>query len=173
MFLPLVSKYCLHSSSIPDFSFIKYLSKFPVTLCHVYFWILNIELIPDSSCLLNSSRAWMMTQVHPQITCTCTPRFSWHSDPLPGSEQVYIIGHISVSNAEMLWCARFSLAAVAQVVLGKFGPRLIGTRSGPDQTPRSRSRSGIFPKTRDRLVSGPGIPILPETVPDPVWTGTA
>ena len=30
-------------------------------------------------------------------------------------------------------------------MLGKFGPRLIGTRSEPDQTWRSRSRSGIFP----------------------------
>ena len=59
------------------------------------------------------------------------------------------------------------------IVLGKFGPRLIGTRSGPDQTPWSWSRSGIFLKTPDRLVSGLGIPILPETVSDPVWTGTA
>ena len=44
----------------------------------------------------------------------------------------------------------------AVVVLGKFGPRPIGTRSGPDQTQRSRSRSGIFPKTPDCLVSGLG-----------------
>ena len=58
------------------------------------------------------------------------------------------------------------------VVLGKFGPRPIGTRSGPDQTPRSRSQSGIFPKTPDRLVPGLGIPILPKTISDPVWTGT-
>ena len=58
------------------------------------------------------------------------------------------------------------------LVLGKFGPGPIGTRSGPDQTPRSQSRSGIFLKTLDRLVSGLGIPILPETVSDPVWTGT-
>ena len=60
-----------------------------------------------------------------------------------------------------------------ELVLGKFGPRPIGTRFRPDQTQRSRSRSGIFPKTRDRLVSGLGNSILPETVPDPVWTGTA
>ena len=59
------------------------------------------------------------------------------------------------------------------VVLGKFGPGPIGTRSGLDQTPQSQSRSGIFPKTRDHLVSGLGIPILLETVSDPVWTGTA
>ena len=62
---------------------------------------------------------------------------------------------------------------LCEVVLGKFGPGLIGTRSGPDQTLRSRSRSGIFLKTLDRLVSGLGIPILPETVSDPVWTRTA
>ena len=62
---------------------------------------------------------------------------------------------------------------VSLLVLGKFGPRPIGTRSGPDQTPWFRSRSGIFPKTPDRLVPGLGIPILPETVSDPVWTGTA
>ena len=31
----------------------------------------------------------------------------------------------------------------------KFGPRPIGTWSGPDQTPWSWSRSGIFPKTLD------------------------
>ena len=59
-----------------------------------------------------------------------------------------------------------------EVVLGKFGPRPIGTRSEPDQTPQSWSWSGIFPKTPDRLVPGLGIPILPETVSDPVWTGT-
>ena len=56
------------------------------------------------------------------------------------------------------------------IVLGKFRPGLIGTQSGPDQTPRSRS--GIIPKTLDRLVSGLGIPILPKTVSDLVWTGT-
>ena len=59
------------------------------------------------------------------------------------------------------------------LVLGKFSPGLIGTRSGPDQTLPFRSRSGIFPKTPDHLVSGLGIPILPKTVSDPVWTGTA
>ena len=59
------------------------------------------------------------------------------------------------------------------LVLGKFGPRPIGTWSGPDQTQRSRFRSGIFPKTPDRLVPGLSIPILPQTVSDPVWTGTA
>ena len=62
---------------------------------------------------------------------------------------------------------------VENIVLGKFGPRLIGTRSGLDQTQRSQSQSGIFPRTRDHLVSGLGNSILPETVPDPVWTGTA
>ena len=50
------------------------------------------------------------------------------------------------------------------LVLGKFGPGPIGTRSGPDQTPQSWSRSGIFPKKPDRSVSSLGIPILPETV---------
>ena len=58
------------------------------------------------------------------------------------------------------------------LVLGKFGPRPIGTRSGPDQTPWSRSQSGIFPKTQDHLVSGLGIPLLLETVSDLVLTGT-
>ena len=58
-------------------------------------------------------------------------------------------------------------------MLGKFGLGLIGTRSGPDQTLWSRSRSQIFPKILDRLVSGLGIPILPETISDPVWTRTA
>ena len=58
------------------------------------------------------------------------------------------------------------------VVLGKFGPRPIGTQFRPDQTQRSRSRSGIFPKIPDRLVSGLGIPILPKTISDPVWTRT-
>ena len=57
------------------------------------------------------------------------------------------------------------------LVLGKFGPGPIGTRSEPDQTQWSRSRSGIFPKSLDRLVSGLDIPTLPETVSDPVWTG--
>ena len=61
---------------------------------------------------------------------------------------------------------------VTWLVLGKFGPRPIGTQSGPDQTQQSQSQSGIFPKIPDRLVSGLGIPILPETVSDPVWTGT-
>ena len=59
------------------------------------------------------------------------------------------------------------------LVLGKFGPGLIGTRSGLDQTPRSQCRSRIFPKTLDCLVSSLGIPILPKTVSDPVWTRTA
>ena len=59
------------------------------------------------------------------------------------------------------------------LVLGKFGPGPIGTRSEPDQTWQSQSRSGIFPKTPDYLVPGLGIPILPETVSDPVWTQTA
>ena len=59
------------------------------------------------------------------------------------------------------------------LVLGKFSPRLIGTLSGLDQTSQSRSKSGIFPKTPDCLVSSLGIPILPETISDPVWTGTA
>ena len=58
------------------------------------------------------------------------------------------------------------------VVLGKFGPRPIGTRSEPDQTLQSWSQSGIFPKTLDCLVPSLGIPILPETVSDLVWTGT-
>ena len=58
------------------------------------------------------------------------------------------------------------------LVLGKFGPRQIGTQTGLDQTQQSRSQSGIFPKIPDRLVSGLGIPVLPETVSDPVWTGT-
>ena len=66
-----------------------------------------------------------------------------------------------------------SKSCQAMVVLGKFSPGPIGTQSGPDQTPRSRSRSGIFLKTPDRLVSSLGIPILPETVSDLVWTGTA
>ena len=57
------------------------------------------------------------------------------------------------------------------LVLGKFGPRPIGTQSGPDQT--QQSQSGIFPKTWDRLVSHLGNSILPEMVADPVWTGTA
>ena len=61
---------------------------------------------------------------------------------------------------------------IYSLVLGKFGPGPIRTQSGPDQTPRSWSWSGIFPKTWDRLVSGLGIPILLETVSDPVWTGT-
>ena len=60
-----------------------------------------------------------------------------------------------------------------EVVLGKFGPGPIGTRSGPDQTLQSRSRSGIFPKILDRSVSGLGILKLRETVSDPVWTRTA
>ena len=64
------------------------------------------------------------------------------------------------------WCTHLRL------VLGKFGPGLIGTWSGLDQTPQSWSRSGIFPKIWDHLVSSLGNPILPETVPDPVWTGT-
>ena len=72
---------------------------------------------------------------------------------------------------------RFALvflpASHITVVLGKFGPRPIGTRSGPDQTLRSRSRSGIFPKIPDRSVSGLGILKLRETVSDPVWTRTA
>ena len=59
------------------------------------------------------------------------------------------------------------------LVLGKFSPRPIGTQSGPDQTQQSWSRSGIFPKILDHLVSGLGIPILPKTISDPVWTGTA
>ena len=50
------------------------------------------------------------------------------------------------------------------LVLGKFGPGPIGTRSGPDQTQRSRSWSGIFPKIQDCSVSGLGIPILPKTI---------
>ena len=61
---------------------------------------------------------------------------------------------------------------VSNIVLGKFSPRPIGTWSGPDHTPQSWSRSEIFPKTLDHLVSNLGIPILPETVSDPVWTGT-
>ena len=65
------------------------------------------------------------------------------------------------------------LTCCLYLVLGKFSPRPIGTRSGLDQTLWSRSRSGIFPKTWESLVSSPGIPILPETVSDPVWTGTA
>ena len=56
--------------------------------------------------------------------------------------------------------------------LGKFSPGLIGTWSGLDQTQQSRSRSEIFPKKRDCLVSGLGNPILAEMVPDSVWTGT-
>ena len=59
------------------------------------------------------------------------------------------------------------------LVLGKFGPGLIGTRSGPDQTQQSWSWSGIFPKIPDCLVSCLGIPILPGTVSDLVWTRTA
>ena len=58
------------------------------------------------------------------------------------------------------------------VVLGKFGPGPIGTQSGPDQTLQSWSRSGIFLKTPDHLVSGLGIPILPKTISDLVWTRT-
>ena len=53
-----------------------------------------------------------------------------------------------------------------RLVLGKFSPRLIGTRSGLDQTQWSQSRSGIFPKTQDHLVSGLGNSIFPEMVPD-------
>ena len=51
------------------------------------------------------------------------------------------------------------LSSVAK--LGKFGPGPIGTWSGLDQTPQSRSWSGIFPKTLDCLVSGLGIPYCP------------
>ena len=58
------------------------------------------------------------------------------------------------------------------LVLGKFGPGPIGTQSGPDQTQRSWSWSGISPKSPNCLVSGLDIPTLPETVSDPVWTGT-
>ena len=47
-------------------------------------------------------------------------------------------------------------------VLGKFGPGPIGTQSGLDQT--QQSRSGIFPKKQDRLVSGLGNPTLHKTV---------
>ena len=49
---------------------------------------------------------------------------------------------------------------LTRLVLGKFGPRPIGTQSGLDQTPWSWSRSGIFPKIPDHLVSGLGILIL-------------
>ena len=51
-----------------------------------------------------------------------------------------------------------------KVVLGKFGPGLIGTRSGPDKTQWSWSRSGIFPKKQDHLVSGLDNPTLPKTI---------
>ena len=61
----------------------------------------------------------------------------------------------------------------AAVLLGKFGPGLIGTQSGLDQTQWSQSWSGIFPKTRDRLVSGLGNPHIAQDHPDPVWTWTA
>ena len=55
-------------------------------------------------------------------------------------------------------------AVLVPLVLGKFSPGPIGTRSGLDQTPQSQSRSGIFPKKPDRPVSSLGIPILPETI---------
>ena len=58
----------------------------------------------------------------------------------------------------------FKLDETWQLVLGKFGPGPIGTRSRLDQTQWSWSWSGIFLKIPDRLVSGLGIPILPKTV---------
>ena len=83
----------------------------------------------------------------------------------------------TLSNYAYLDSQTFVMSSTSQncyaLVLGKFGPRPIGTRSGPDQTLRSRSRSGIFPKIPDRSVSGLGILKLRETVSDPVWTRTA
>ena len=72
---------------------------------------------------------------------------------------------LGISEIWEAWKAR-------KLVLGKFSPRPIGPWSGLDQTPWSQSRSGIFPKTLDCLVSGLGIPILPEPISDLVWTET-
>ena len=61
-------------------------------------------------------------------------------------------------------CPAIPTSRIHPVVLGKFGPGLIETWSGLDQTPQSQSWSGIFPKKPDCLVSGLGIPILPGTI---------
>ena len=67
----------------------------------------------------------------------------------------------------------FDSACMDVIVLGKFGAGPIGTRSGLDQTQQSQSWSGIFQKILDCLVSSLGIPILPGTISDLVWTRTA
>ena len=84
-------------------------------------------------------------------------------------------GHRSGGGLDGVVPRGYDNLAANPIVLGKFGPGPIGTRSGPDQTLRSQSRSwsGIFPETWDRLVSRLGSPRLSETVSDSVWTRTA
>ena len=81
--------------------------------------------------------------------------------------------------SEQSWCPLYPCPKASPICpvfhiggsVGEVRSQTDGTQSGPDQTLRSRSLSRIFPKIPDRLVSGLGIPILPETVSDPVWTG--
>ena len=97
-------------------------------------------------------------------------------DPVGEAEAELEGLHMQENHQAMKYFIKFTqLAACVQwgLVLGKFGPRPIGTRTGLDQTQQSWSQSGIFPKTWDHLVSSLGNSILPEMVPDPVWTGTA
>ena len=65
-----------------------------------------------------------------------------------------ISGYACVMNGACLaWSSKKqSMVALSTIVLGKFGPRLIGTRSGPDQTQRSQSRPvWDFPKNTGPL----------------------
>ena len=142
--------------------------------------------------LIHACRAPAILHIHPD-TCHGGSLFRVRpSLPINSRRHSYDLQHLQsvqkmALNTKTCACSlppqteRFSLSLKSHrkagtcsiLVLGKFGPRPIGTRSGPDQTPQSRSRSGIFPKIPDRSVSSLGILILPETVSDPVWTRTA
>ena len=81
------------------------------------------------------------------------------SDPTRGAQILFhstttFIAHLVNQSLAHKIIALQMFILLLELVLGKFGPRLIGTRSGLDQTPRSWSRSGIFHFARDRLRPG-------------------